>query len=152
MEHKIIGGIGMDSRNGPGAVIIAGSSRLGLALADQLNRLRNAVTIIDRRQESLAGLSREYDGSTVEGDASDIGTLHRAGINHAWALIAATDDDHENLMIAQIASEIYAVPKVIATVADPGTLEILSDARFTVLCPTQVMTQAVLAELCRKEG
>jgi trk system potassium uptake protein len=146
------GGISMFSRNESNTVIIAGSSRFGLFLADQLSKIHEEVTIIDSSRKLLDGLAADFSGSIVEGDAGDIEILRQAGINQARALIAATDHDNENLMIAQIAREIYDVPTVIAVVVDPDLQKYICNSDFTVLCPAWVMTQAALQELSKKEG
>jgi trk system potassium uptake protein TrkA len=48
----------------------------------------------------------------VTGDASDIGTLEKAGIENSCVLIAATGSDNINIMASQIARIVFNVPNV----------------------------------------
>lgn len=133
-------------------IIIAGGSRFGCCLAVRLCQTDEEVIIIDINDESFSRLTSDYTGATIEGDASDIEVLRQSGISHAKALIAATDSDNVNLMIAQIARDIYEVPTVIAVVAEPGVLSARDEFDFSILCPALVMTQTVIHDLNAKEG
>ena len=45
--------------------------------------------------------------------------LLQAGVSHADAFLALSDDDHENLLVAQIAKHIFNVPHVACHVGHP---------------------------------
>ncbi|MEA4887935.1 MAG: NAD-binding protein [Clostridiaceae bacterium] len=133
-------------------IIIAGGGRTGCCLAEQLNIADENVTVIDINRESFNKFMPEFSGSTIEGDASNIDVLRQAGISHARAVISATNNDNVNLMIAQIAREIYEVPIVIAMVNDSSLLSVKERFDFLILCPHWVMTQEVIKDLEKKEG
>jgi trk system potassium uptake protein TrkA len=133
-------------------IIIAGSGRFGRCLADQLSLADELVTVIDINCESFDNLMPEFSGSTVEGDASNIDVLRLAGISRARAVVSATDNDNTNLMIAQIAKDIYEVPTVIAVVNDSNILSAKEGFDFMILCPALIMTQEVIKNLRTKEG
>ncbi len=42
-----------------------------------------------------------------------------AGISHADAFLALSDDDHENLLLAQVAKQMFNVPRVVCHVENP---------------------------------
>lgn len=134
------------------SVIIAGTGSFGCCLANQLCSAEEQVTVIDSDSGVFQQLAADFTGLTVEGDASDIEILHRSGISHCKALVAATNNDNTNLMIAGIAHDIYAVPTVIAVVSDPNLLALKDKFNFTLLCPAMVMTQTVIEDLNKKEG
>ncbi|MCC7352884.1 MAG: TrkA family potassium uptake protein, partial [Anaerolineae bacterium] len=48
----------------------------------------------------------------------------RAGIEEADAFVSAAPDDNMNIMAAQVAKEIFHVPRIIARVFDPQRQEI----------------------------
>jgi trk system potassium uptake protein TrkA len=133
-------------------VIIAGGGRFGRCLADQLNLADEIVTVIDINCELFNTLMPEFSGSTIEGDASSIDVLRLAGINRVRAVISATDDDNVNLMVAQIAKDIYEVPTVIAVVNNSNILSAKEGFDFMILCPALVMTQEVIKYLKTEEG
>jgi Trk K+ transport system NAD-binding subunit len=130
--------------------IIAGGGRLGRCLADRLSEADEPVTLIDVSEQLLSQMSSGFRGAIVEGDASDIEVLRQAGIHHAKAMIAATDDDDVNLMIAHISRDIYEIASVIAVVQDMEILKAKDGFNFTILCPALVMTQAIMGCLDRK--
>jgi len=128
-------------------VIIAGFGRFGSYLAGQLSISDENVTVIDIDCESFKNLLTDFAGMVVEGDASNIDVLRQAGISRTRVVISATDNDNVNLMIAQIAREIYEVPVVIAVVNDSSLLSIESGFDFIILCPAQVMTKEIISSL-----
>ena len=153
MKGSLIqGGIIVIAQREISGIIIAGCGRLGCCLADQLNLADEPVTLIDINRDVFNNLTQAFLGAVVEGDASNIEILRQAGISQAKVVIAATDNDNINLMVAHIAREIYEVPAVIAIVNDSGTAAANAEFGFTVLCPSTVMTRAVLCNLKLKEG
>ncbi len=132
--------------------IIAGCGRFGSYLAIQLNDANHDITVIDLNEETLNSLSPVLSCSVIEGDASNIEVLKAAGINRARTLIAATDNDNINLMIGEIGCQIYEVPNVIVLIRNSKLLSIQNEFKFSILCPSQVVTQTVLVQLESKEG
>ena len=45
--------------------------------------------------------------------------LQEGGINHSDVFLAMSADDHENVLVAQIAKHIYNVPKVVCHLGSP---------------------------------
>lgn len=142
----------MFSKTEKSEIIIAGCGRFGCCLAEQLNLTDEKVIAIDINFESLSNRLPDFTGSTIEGDASSIDILRQAGINRARVVVSATDNDNINLMIAQIARDIYEVPIVIAVVNDSNILTAKDEFDFLILCPALVMAQEVINTLRTKEG
>ncbi|MEL7646680.1 MAG: TrkA family potassium uptake protein [Sedimentibacter sp.] len=92
--------------------IIAGCSKLGSNIAFMLSKHKKYVVVIDDDPSAFKKLTPDYSGYTVTGDASDIGTLERAGIENSCVLIAATGSDNINVMASQIARIVFDVPNV----------------------------------------
>jgi trk system potassium uptake protein TrkA len=84
-------------------VLVAGGGQVGALIAGRLSRERNEVTIVDALPERCAELEELLDARVVEGNASRVGTLRRAGIRDAQMLIAVTDTDEVNLLACLIA-------------------------------------------------
>ena len=84
-------------------VLIAGGGQVGALIARRLSREGNEVTIVDPSPERCAELEETLDGKVVEGSASRVGTMRRAGIREAQMLIAVTDTDEVNLLTCLIA-------------------------------------------------
>jgi len=125
-------------------IVIAGCGKLGSYLASQLSRQGNLLVIIDWMESSFENLSTDFSGFRVEGDAAQITVLKEAKMNQADWVIATTNDDNINLMVAQIARKVFKVPHVLARVFDPKREQIYTQLGIETYCPTSVATQMFL--------
>ena len=78
------------------------------------------IMVLGKERSRLERLSA-YPGVTValltEPVMQDY--LLEAGISHADAFLALSDDDHENLLLAQVAKQMFNVPRVVCHVENP---------------------------------
>ncbi|MCG5529778.1 NAD-binding protein [Halorhodospira halochloris] len=81
--------------------LICGYGRFGKAVCRRLDKIEVPYTIIERTPEQ-AGAPPE----TVVGKGTEAVTLRQAGIEHASAVLAGTDDDADNLSIVMTARDI----------------------------------------------
>jgi trk system potassium uptake protein TrkA len=100
-------------------IVILGCGRTGAFLAKRLVAEGHRVAIIDRNASSFKRLGRDFPGETVAGTGIDEDVLRRAGIENAQAFIAVTNGDNTNVMAAQVAREVFGVPRVICRIYDP---------------------------------
>jgi trk system potassium uptake protein TrkA len=128
-------------------IIIVGCGRLGAMLASRLSSLGRSVVVVDRDEAAFSYLSDEFSGFQVSGDAAELEVLRQARIDRADCVLAATQDDNVNLMVAQVAKGIYGVPKVIARVFDPSREAVYHEFGIETICPTQLSAAAFLAAL-----
>jgi trk system potassium uptake protein len=105
-------------------VIIIGCGRVGVVLAQRLILRQADVAIIDNVRAAFNNLPTDFDGLTIEGDALNQDVLIRAGIEKADALVAVTNCDPLNAVVAQIARTIYSVPHVVVRNYDPRWREL----------------------------
>jgi len=118
-------------------VIILGSGRVGAAIAASLTRDDHDVSVIDNDPDSLIRLGGDdFAGDFYVGEAMDPDVLERAGIMHADAFMACTDDDNTNVVIAQIAQKRYHVRTVVVRVFDPDKAAFYQERGLRVVCPT----------------
>ena len=128
-------------------IIIVGCGRLGSYVANKLSRDGHSVVAIDIDESAFNALSTEYSGFRVEGDITEFAVLKQVKVDKADMLIATTREDNINLMVAQIAKEIFHVPRVMARVFDPRRGEIYSDLGIETICPTSIAGDAFLERL-----
>lgn len=100
-------------RRDPEYTIIVGCGRLGASIADMLPSKWRRALVLDRDEAAFRNLDAAYGGLTATGDATDLSVLREVDIDHADTVISVTDDDNTNIMVAQIASELYHIPNVI---------------------------------------
>lgn len=84
-------------------VLICGGGQVGALTARRLVREGNEVTIVDPNPARCEELESTLDAHVVEGSASRVQTLIRAGVRDAELVIAVTDTDEVNLLACLIA-------------------------------------------------
>jgi len=123
-------------------VLIVGCGRVGSRLAQELDRDGHDVTIVDNnpgafsRFASRGVFSDQFRGDFIVGDGTEADLLRRAGIAKADCFIAVTQGDNRNIMAAQIAQNVFQVPKVVARIYDPIREEVYRKLGLSVFCPT----------------
>ena len=125
-------------------IVIVGCGRLGSHLAKQLSRIGHSVVAIDVDETMFDGLSPDFSGFRVEGDATRLSVLRTAKLKDADVLFATTHDDNVNLMVAQIARKIFNVPHVLARVFDPKREKVFDQLGIETICPTSVAAEMFL--------
>src|SRR5512142_2459403 len=100
-------------------IVIMGCGRVGAALASELSREGNDVTVLDTDPAAFRFLSDDFNGAKVVGNGIDIDVLRKIHLEKADAFVSATRGDNRNVMAAQIAKHIYGVPVVASRVFDP---------------------------------
>ena len=104
--------------------IVAGGGKVGASVARSLLTMGHEVALIEQRTYRFEQLQDEFEHQVLLGDATELHVLERAGIARPPDLVlAVTGDDEDNLIICQLASEGYRVPKVVARVNDPRNQE-----------------------------
>jgi trk system potassium uptake protein TrkA len=117
-------------------VVIVGCGRVGAQLARLLLADGHQVTVVDKDSASFGRLGSDFAGEVVLGTGIDEDVLLRAGIEEAAALVAVTSGDNTNVMAAQVAKEIFGVPKVICRVQDPLREQIYRSLGLETICGT----------------
>lgn len=118
-----------------GYSIIVGCGRLGANLANTLSDEGQDVLVIDQDKSSFRKLSLSFGGLTLEGDGTDFDVLQEAQIDQADVVVVVTNNDNANVMIAQIAHEIFHVKRVIARLYDPERECVYREFGIDTICP-----------------
>lgn len=116
-------------------IIIAGASRFGAELAKKLSERGTRIVVIDLDQEAFWKLPDDFTGYQIVGDGTDTELLKQAGIGQAEIFIAATDDDHINILAAQIACRIFKVPEVFTRLNDKNKEKLIHGFNIKPICP-----------------
>jgi trk system potassium uptake protein TrkA len=124
-------------------IIIAGCMTVGASLALMLSEENHDVVVIDSDPKNLEALGSGFNGGTVTGIPIDEDVLRNAGIEQADALAAVTRDDNMNIMIAQVAQNIFHVPKVITRLYSPERELVFREMGMTTVCPTSIAVNRI---------
>ncbi len=99
--------------------VIVGGGKLVYFLCRSFLAKGYQVTIVNRSAAECTWLARQLKATIVLGDGSDPRILQEAGAVTADAVLAATPNDEDNLVICQLASLRFGVPRTLALVNDP---------------------------------
>jgi trk system potassium uptake protein TrkA len=100
-------------------VAIAGAGKVGTAIANDLYEGGHDVLVIEVDVDLVAKLRDTLAITWLEGDACEVSTLRKAGLETADVMVAATGDDEDNLVVSLLAKMEFAVPRVVARVNHP---------------------------------
>lgn len=125
-------------------IIIVGCGRLGSHIANLFSKQSKSVVIIDKDDSAFRRLNVDFSGFTLEADALEEDVLLEAKIDKADIVLAVTDDDNTNIMVAQVAKKIYHVPKVISRLLDTEMQKVYEKLDIKIVCPTILSAEKFL--------
>ena len=120
-------------------VIIVGGGKTLYFLCRNFTARGYEVVIINRDREECVQLSRRLSATIICGDGSDAGILADAGARGADALLAITGRDQDNLVICQLASLQFEVPRTVALANDPDNVDIFEKLGVSAFSTTHIL-------------
>lgn len=120
-------------------VIIVGAGRVGTAVARRLLEVDQEITVIERDPGRCAALESEIGGVVVQGDATEFNVLAKAGAMRAQVLIATGRRDHENLVVCQMAKNLFNVGRVMSIVNVSEHIELFDRLEIDVSIDASLM-------------
>ena len=124
-------------------IVIVGCGRVGASIAEAYDKAGHQVLILDVRTDAFDRLPSTFGGRAVRGDGTDEDVLTKAGAERRDVFLALTEGDNRNVMAAQLATEAFRIPKVIAKINDPLRAEAYAELGIATLCRTGLMLDAV---------
>ncbi len=104
-------------------IVIVGGSQLGRLLARKLKGNKHQVCIIDKSKEVCERIAEELKNAFIIcGDASFPNILKEAKLEKADALVTLTSSDEDNIIICNLAKELFKIKRTVAKVNDPRHL------------------------------
>jgi K+ transport systems, NAD-binding component len=120
-------------------VLIVGSGKTLYFLSRNFSARGYQVVIINRNPEECIQLSRQLTATVVCGDGSDADILKDAGAMGADAVLAITPNDQDNLVICQLASRKFSVPRTMALANDPDNAEVFEKLGVSGFSTTHIV-------------
>lgn len=133
-------------------ILIIGCGRVGSSLAAILSREGHDISIVDRDGHNFSLLPEDFNGFVTTGYPTDSDILRRAGIENCDAVAAVSSDDNVNIMVSQLAKEIFGIKTVVARINDPAREQIFSQFGLDTICPTNIAVDSVRSALVRSQS
>ncbi|MTI88640.1 MAG: Trk system potassium transporter TrkA [Balneolaceae bacterium] len=89
-------------------IVIIGAGEIGYDLASVLSKEKHDVTVLDREKESLSKVIETLDVLSLEGNATSVKALDKAGVSDADILISVTSIDEVNIISGMIGKRLGA--------------------------------------------
>jgi trk system potassium uptake protein len=100
-------------------IIIVGAGKVGYFLSKRLCQDKHVVSIIEKSKSTCEEIARELKVLVVRGDGCDPLILEQAGAARADVIAAVTGDDEDNLIICQLAKELFHIQRTVGRVNNP---------------------------------
>ena len=104
-------------------IIICGAGKVGFSISKQLSSQGHSVTVIDQSSEDIKKINDTQDAKGIVGRASLPSVLENAGAENTDMIIAVTRNDETNMVVCQLASSLFNIPKKIARIRTKDFLE-----------------------------
>jgi trk system potassium uptake protein TrkA len=130
-------------------IVIAGGGRLGTLLAKKLREDKHQLCIIEKSLGVCERLAEELKNVLIiNGDASDPDTLKEAKVDKADVVVGATPFDEDNIIICDIAKELFGVRRTVARVNDPKHISLYKYMGIDV----PVDSTSIIAKIVEEEA
>ena len=117
-------------------IIVIGCGGVGAGLAQTLSQRTHQVTVVDINPDAFERLGSSFKGRTILGIGFDRDVLIQAGVERADGLATVTNSDETNVVAAQVARQIFHVPRVVARLYDVRQAEIYKRLGIQTIAPT----------------
>lgn len=128
-------------------IIVVGCGRVGSQLAIMLSKAGNNVSVVDKDQLSFRSLGRDFNGRTICGLGFDEDVLESAGVSTADVVAAVTNLDNTNLMTAEVARRLYAVPHVLTRLSNPDRANAYIQLGLDFVCGTSLISEEMFSKI-----
>lgn len=143
----------MDLKKIENHYIICGCGTVGGEILTEFIKAGERMVVIEESHEALNEILRVYpDTIYVEGDATREDILREAGIERARALLAAVDNDEENVYIILTSRYLNPHLRIVSRAIVPEAIEIMKRAGANyVICPQKIGAVRMAAAALRPQ-
>ena len=99
-------------------IIIVGNGKVGFSLAEQLEKEKHDITVVDMDENELRRATDMLDVMSVKGNGVSAAVLREAGAENADVLVAVTNMDEVNMVCCLIAKQL-GTKYTVARIRDP---------------------------------
>jgi trk system potassium uptake protein TrkA len=108
-------------------ILIIGAGKVGYYLTKRLIAAKHVVGLVEKDKALCEQIAKELDCLVINGDGCDPEILEEAGIKRADVLASVTGDDEDNLIICQLAKELFGVDRTVGRVNNPDNERVFTE-------------------------
>lgn len=111
------------------------------ATAGEVSEHGNNVIVVEKDGGAFRKLPANFSGFQIVGNVLDPDVLEEAGIWKASVVVAATNDDNVNCMLAQMARRIYDVEEVFVRLNDTDKEHLIGGLNIRAIYPARLSVE-----------
>lgn len=128
-------------------VLILGSGNLVRHVAATMSGQGHHVVVVDDHESSSYQQNPNVPGYVLPGGDNLMEMMRKGGVEKADMVIGLSFDDNRNAMAAQIASNIFNVPRSLCHVGEVSKAEVYRELGLNVLSATDTLADTVLDDV-----
>lgn len=125
-------------------VLILGCGNLVRHVAATMTEQGHQVIVVDEHEQCPYQQNPNVPGNVLRGGDNLMENMRKGGVERADMVISLSWDDNLNAMAAQIASNIFDVPRVLCHVGEVSKAEVYREMGLNVLSSTNTLSESVL--------
>jgi trk system potassium uptake protein TrkA len=127
-------------------VLIVGAGKVGYFLAKRLCTSHHTVSIVEKDKEVCESIAKELEALVINGDGCDPDILEEAGAKRADVVAAVTGDDEDNLIVCQLAKELFGSKRTVGRVNNPDNERVFSELEIDVPVDATMIIGKIIEE------
>lgn len=129
-------------------IIIVGAGKVGYFLSRRLSEDKHTVCIVEKNKSICEEIARQLKVVVIRGDGCDPQILEQAGAARAEVIAAVTGDDEDNLIICQLAKELFHIQRTVGRVNNPQNEKTFAELGVDIpMNSTEVIAKIIEEEI-----
>ena len=124
-------------------ILVLGCEEVGVQLIPVLAGEGHHVTVIDPDPKKVEEVADRPNVEIYLSTEPLMDDLRQAGVSNADVFLALSDNDNRNAMAAQVAQQVFHVPKVICRIDDPHRQRVYEELDLKVVSSTMALVEAI---------
>jgi trk system potassium uptake protein TrkA len=127
-------------------IVVVGAGKVGYYLAKRLCAGKHAVSIVEKDKLTCEDIAKELEILVINGDGCDPVILEEAGVKHADVVAAVTGDDEDNIIICQLAKELFNTRRTVGRVNNPDNERVFAELEIDVPVDATMIIGKIIEE------
>ncbi len=107
---------------------------------------KHNVSIVDKDKQTCEEIAKDLEILVINGDGCDPEILEEAGVKHADVLAAVTGDDIDNIIICQLAKELFNTKRTVSRVNNPDNERVFAELGIDVPVDSTMIIGKIIEE------